>query len=296
MANYVRKIISCVFILVMLVGMLIISNRDPLFDCEISSYDIQQEGMFKRQYVVAEYPIDVYKECWKDDEFYAITDYVVEKLDLEGNYRTIYDSTINLCPVTEEELIKENPYRSHRYLEMTLQPLVDIYGDGEYRILEVGVNTVNFSRDIVVFNNYYVISGEHLRNKDTFKEVFPITKDELQNLEIINGQANFDLTPEEKEEFIDIILNMNLASINKSYHNYLIMCLANGSINYGDNYRFRLNIPHEENCYIYSMTGKDLEGNAYQAVFISGDSAICLDSEETILYKLDAIKKKGMLK
>ncbi len=296
MANSVRKIISCGLIIIMLVGMFVLSKRDPLLECEISPYDIQQDGVYKRRYVVAEYPIDVRMECWKEDAFYMITDYVVEKMDSEGNYRTIYDSSRNLCPVTEEELVKENPYRNFRYLEMTLQPLVDIYGDGEYRVLELGINTVDFSKDIVVDNNYYVVSGEHLKNKDTFKEVFPITREDLQNLEIINGQANFVLTPEEKDEFIDIILNMNFASINKSYHNYLIMCLANGSISYGSNYRFQLNIPGEENCYIYNMTGKDLEGNAYQAVFISGDTAICLDSEEIILYKLDAIKQKGALK
>ena len=88
---------------------------------------------------------------------------------------------------------------------------------------------------------------------------------------------------------------MKFASVNRAYRNQLIMALA-GGVNYGNNYRFRLNIPEKEECYIYSMTGKDLDGNAYQAVFVCGETAICLDSEETILYMLDALKQKGSLK
>lgn len=295
MANEVKKFISCGVLLIVLVGMVILSKRDPLLEYEISPYETEVEYWLNRQYyVVAEYPVKVNHVYWDEGDLIIVVDYVVEKQDSDGNYRTVYDSARNICPVGEE-LIEVTDLDYSIYDEITLQPLVEIYGEGRYRVLQLGRNTVTSEQKIIA-HTYYMLSGTHLENKDTFKDVFPITAEDLQNLEIINGEANFALTEEEKEEFIDIILNMKFASVNKTYHNYLIMCLANGSISYGNNYRFRLNIPGEESCYIYSMTGKDLDGNAYQAVFVCGDTAICLDSEETILYKLDALKKKGALK
>lgn len=275
--------------------MIILSKRDPLLDCEISSYENVVEYWFHRQhYAVAEYPIKVNHVYWIEEDLITVVGIVVEKQDSDGNYRTIYDSTKNISPVSEE-LMEVTDLEYSIYQELTLQPLVEIYGDGKYRVLQLGRNTVTSEQKIIA-HTYYMLSGEHLENKDTFKDVFPITAEDLQNLEIRNGEANFALTEEEKNEFIDIILNMRFASVNKTYHNYLIMALASGNINYGNNYRFCLNLPGEENCYIYSMTGKDLDGNAYQAVFVCGDTAICLDSEETILYKLDALKQKGALK
>ncbi len=293
MINRSQRVVSCVIMLVAVVGMLFVSKREPLMDCEISSYDIRQYWQHRQTFVLADCPINMNHIYWEDDALVITADYVVEKLDEDGNYRTVYDSSGKLLPVTEEVVdVKDKIYSI--YHEVILQPLVDIYGDGEYRILQFARNTTNGALQIIA-RKYYLLSGEHVEKKDTFKDVLPITAVDLQNLEIINGEANFVLTEEEKDEFIDIILNMKFASVNRTYHNQLIMALA-GGVNYGNNYRLRLNLPEKDNCYIYSMTGKDLDGNAYQAVFVCGETAICFDSEETILYKLDALKKKGVLK
>ena len=293
MTNRVSKIVSCVCIMIITAGLLIISRRNPLMECEISPYDIQQYWQHRQTFVLADYPIKINHIYWEEDDPFITMDFVVEKLDKDGSYRTVYDSSRKILPVTEELVdVKDKSYSI--YHEVTLQPLVDIYGDGEYRVLQLARNTTNGELQIIA-RKYYLLSGEHVEKKDTFRDVFPITAEDLQNLEIVNGEANFALTEEEKDEFIDIILNMKFASVNKTYHNQLLVALA-GGVSYGNNYRFRLNIPGKEDCYIYSMTGKDLDGNAYQAVFVCGETAICLDSEETILYMLDALKQKGALK
>lgn len=296
MENKMKKMVSCG---AMFVGVLLLffigNSKDPLMDCPVSSYEPENyEYWASRQYyVIASYPISIFPYFSMDDDSYMVMDYTVEKLDEEGYFRTVYDSATGLNPLSQE-LVVEPDYTSQLYVEITLQPLVDIYGDGEYRLLMQGRNTTNGDFKIAS-RSYYVVSGEHLTRKDTFSEVFPITAEDLRNLEIVNGQANFDLTQEEKDAFIDFILNTKLASVNENQRRSIVMALA-GGINYGRNYTLRLNIPDGESSYIYSMTGKDLDGNTYQAVFVSGDTAVCLDSEETLLYMLDEIKQKGALK
>ena len=293
MTDRFKRIMSCAVLLLGAMLLTLVGMRNPLEDCPISTYESPEYWQHRQHFVLADFPININHIYWEDCNSFIVMDYVVEKLDADGNYRTVYDSSQKIFPVVEELVVEKDKIYTI-YHEVTLQPLVDIYGDGEYRVLQLTRNTANGEQRIIA-RRYYLLSGEYVAEKAVFAEVFPITREDLQNLEIVNGEANFALTEEEKEEFIDIILNMRFASVNKTYHNLLIMALA-GDVNYGSNYRFRLNIPGKEECYIYSMTGKDLDGNAYQAVFVCGDTAICLDSEETILYKLDALKQKGALK
>lgn len=287
MKNNWKKLMICAFLVIALVIVLFL-NQSPLKQCKMSPYKVEDYGYNKQKYIIASYPLSVYDRYWSDTSAIMVLDYAVEKKDGLGNYRTVYDSSRDIIPI-EEALVVENPYSIREKMEMTLQPLVDIYGEGEYRILHLGRSMSDGSEDILA-RQYYVISGEHLTNKDNFSEVFGITKKDLENLEIRNGQVTYDLTEKEREEFIDLILNLKLASVNKKTYNDVVMCLA-GAPDYGYNYRFVLNLPEEES-YIYSMTGKDLDGNSYQAVFVCGSTAVCLDSEENLLYMLDALKQK----
>lgn len=293
MTDRFKRMMSCVVLFFGVIVLTLVGVRNPLEDCTVSPYETSEYWQHRQYFVLVDYPIKINCIYWDDNDPYITMDYVVEKQDTNGAYRTIYDSSRKIFPVAEELVVEKDKVYTI-YHEVTLQPLVDLYGEGEYRVLQLARNTTN-GEQMIIARKYYLLSGKHVTEKALFQEVFPITREDLQNMEILNGEANFALTDEEKDEFIDIILNMTFASVNKTYHNQIIMALA-GGVNYGNNYRFRLNIPGEESSYIYSMTGKDLEGNAYQAVFVCGETAICLDSEENILYKLDALKQKGNLK
>ncbi len=280
----------CIFgiILVIAAGIIgvVLYYKNPLSFCIISPYEVENYQTYGQYYVVASYPIDVRGEGIVD----SITDYVVEKKDDKGRYRTVYDSTKGIVPI-KEELVVANPYSHTIYLDMTLQPLVDIYGDGEYRILQLGKN-VTTKESTMIAKEYYVVSGEHLTNQDTFGEVFQITKEELQNIEIHNQKITFQLTEEEKEKFIDLILNMRLTSIRIENYNNLVLALRAGNMNYLGDYTIILNLPNGTQTCIYSKTGKDLNGNTYQAIFSSKETMVCLDSDEKLLPLLDALKQK----
>lgn len=260
--------------------------KNPLTFCIISPYEVEEYQTYGQYYVVASYPIDVRGI----GNVHEITDYVVEKKDDKGRYRTVYDSVKGIIPI-KDELVIANPYSHTIYLDMILQPLVDIYGDGEYRVLQLGENTVT-NEPVMSAKEYYVVSGEHLTNQDTFGEVFQITKEDLQNIEIYNQKITFDLTKEEKEKFIDLILNMRLTSIRIENYNNLVLAMRAGNMNYLGDYSIILNLPNGKETCIYSKTGKDLNGNTYQAIFSSKETLVCLECDEKLLPLLDALKQK----
>lgn len=287
MKHYIRKSVACLILILGLTGIILV-NRTPfsLEDCPISPYEIKEYLASGQYYIVASYPIDVHG----DEIDFGITDYVVEKKDANGNYRTVYDSSRCIIPINEA-LVTNKSYSHSIYLDMTLQPLVDIYGDGEYRVLQLGKDEFT-DESIMIAKEYFVVSGEHLTNKDTFGEVFQITKEDLQNIEIHNQKITFDLTEEEKEKFINIILNMRLASMRTESYNLLVLALRAGNVSYIGDYTIVLNLPNGTNTCIYSKTGKDLDGNSYQAIFSSKETMVCLDCDEKLLPLLDALKQK----
>lgn len=258
---------------------------NPLSFCTISPYDVENYQTYGQYYVVASYPIEV-----RDNINFFIKDYVVEKKDDSGRYRTVYDSIKGIHPI-EEELVVRNPYSQSPFLDMTLQPLVDIYGNGEYRVLQFGKDETE-EEPFMIAKEYYVVSGEHLANKDNFAEVFQITKEDLQNIEIYNLNHKFDLTEEEKNTFINLILNMRTVSIRTENYNILVLALRTDSLNMLGDYTIVLNLPNGKQTCIYSKTGKDLDGNAYQAIFSSKETLVCLDCDEKLLPMLDALKQK----
>lgn len=284
-----KKMCCCFFAgLALVFGLIgiILYIKNPLSFCIISPYEVKEYQTYGQYYVVASYPIDVRGI----GNGHAITDYVVEKKDDKGRYRTVYDSTKGIIPI-KEELVVANPYSHTIYLDMTLQPLVDIYGDGEYRVLQLGEDEFT-DESIMIAKEYFVVSGEHLTNQDTFGEVFQITKEDLQNVEIHNQKITFALTEEEKNQFIDLILNMRMVSIRTENYNNLVLAIRSGTMNYLGDYSIILNLPNGTETCIYSKTGKDLDGNAYQAIFSSKETLVCLDSDEKLLPLLDALKQK----
>ncbi len=287
MKHHIKKIVACLILILGLTG-IILFNRNPfsLKDCPISPYEIKEYLTSGQYYIVASYPIDVHG----DEISLGITDYVVEKKDKNGNYRTVYDSSRWIIPINEA-LVTKNPYSHYIYLDMTLQPLVDIYGDGEYRVIQIGKEKQTMEQ-VVIAKEYYVVSGKHLSSQDNFCEVFQIMEEDLQNLEIHNQNIAFDLTEEEKEAFIDLILSMRLSSIRTENYNNLVLAIRTGSMNYLGDYTIILNLPNGTETCIYSKTGKDLEGNTYQAIFSSKETLVCLDCDEKLLPLLDALKQK----
>ena len=82
----------------------------------------------------------------------------------------------------------------------------------------------------MIAKEYYVVSGEHLINHDNFAEVFQITEEDLQNIEIYNLNHKFDLTEEEKSTFINLILNMRTVSIRTENYNTLVLALLSDAL------------------------------------------------------------------
>lgn len=283
-----KKMWCCFVGLALVAGLIVVIlyYKNPLSFCVVTPYEVEEYQNYGQYYVVASYPIDVRGV----GNVHAITDYIVEKKDEKGRYRTVYDFTKGIIPI-KEELVVANPYSHTIYLDMTLQPLVDIYGDGEYRVIQLGKDVIT-DEQVMSAKEYYVVSGEHLTNQDTFGEVFQITKDDLQNIEIHNLSVTFDLTEEEKNKFIDLILNMRMVSTRTENYNNLVLALRAGTMNYLGDYSIILNLPNETQTCIYSKTGKDLNGNAYQAIFSSKETLVCLDCDEKLLPLLDALKQK----
>lgn len=284
-------ILCCVVLLSILgVMMLVFSKRakDALDNCSYSIYDIE-ENFSRQYYVVASYSVDVYEQMIHEDTIIPVNGYVVEKKDKDGKYRTVYDSVQGLTPTTQE-LVSKSPYNNTIYKDMNLQPLVDVYGEGEYRVINVGNSTSE--NEALLAHEYYVVSGKHLENNDSFMDTFLFDENDLKALSIRNGQVTYELTEAEKDKFIEYILNMKCVAVNEKQRSYIIACMKGDGYEFGWNYHINLNLPEHNNCYIYNMTGKDLDGNTYQAVFRSGDTLVCLDSEENLLIMLDALKQK----
>ncbi len=266
-----------------------VENKDVLENCTYSKYDVETHysGQY---YVVASYPVLVQERIVDLETDCMVTDYVVEKKDGDGKYRTVYDTAHHILPV-EQEIVTKNPYDHYSaYKELDLQPIVDMYGDGEYRVISMGKGKKN-AKPYFIPHEYFVVSGEHLERKDTFGETFQIEEADLQNLHINNNGTIYDMTREEQKQFIDFILNMECVALNEQKYRDVFRCISNSPVA-GAYYLIALNMEGHESCYIYHMTGKDLDGNTYQAVFRSGDTLVCLDSEENLLIMLDALKQK----
>ncbi len=284
-------VLCCVLLIGSLGIMLLVHSQgesDPLEKCAYSTYDVE-ENFSRQYYVVASYPIDVYEHMFFEGDF-QVVGYIVDKKDKNDEYRTVYDSEEGITPTTQD-LVSKNPYSNTIYLDMILQPLVDIYGDGVYRVINVG-NSMSSEEELLLAHEYYVVSGEHLEKNDSFKDTFLIEEKDLKELSVRNGQVTYELTETERKEFIDFILNTKCVAVNEQQRSYIIACLKGDGYDFGWNYRINLNLPGHENCYIYNMTGKDLDGNAYQAIFVSGETAVCLNSEDNLLLMLDALKQK----
>ena len=294
MKKYWKILIMCCVVLVGSISVIMFVNSagdaDPLENCPYSTYEVE-ENFSRQYYVVASYSIDVNEHIWNEDERVPVLGYVVEKKDKNSRYRTVYDTVQGLTSTTQE-LVSKSPYNNTIYRDMNLQPLVDLYGDGEYRVINVGKGTSD-EEEVLLIHEYYVVSGEHLENNDSFKDTFLFDEKDLKDLSIRNGQVTYELTEAEKDVFIDFILNMKCVAVNEQQRSYIIACLKGDGYDFGWNYRINLNLPEHEECYIYNMTGKDLDGNSYQAVFVSGETALCLDSEENLLVMLDALKQKN---
>lgn len=284
MKKYCLCFLAGIAVILGIVGV-IFYYKNPLSFCTISPYEVENYQTYGQYYVVASYPIEV-----RDNINYFIKDYVVEKKDDQGKYRTVYDSIKRINPI-EEELVVRNPYNQATFFDMTLQPLVDIYGNGEYRVLQFGKDETE-TEPFMIAKEYYVVSGEHLIKHDNFAEVFQITEEDLQNIEIYNLNHKFDLTEEEKSTFINLILNMRTVSIRTENYNTLVLALRIDSLNMLGDYTILLNLPNGKPTCIYSKTGKDLDGNAYQAIFSSKETLVCLDCDEKLLPMLDALKQK----
>lgn len=290
--HWKRLVLGCLLLAGCLGIMMLVrswENAEPLERYEYSTYETQAN--FSRQYyVVASYPLKVSEVFFHEDRVIA-AEYVVEKKDKDGRYRTIYDSIQGITPI-EQELVNKNPYSNTVYTDMTLQPLVDIFGDGEYRVITVDNDTGTEGQRLVT-HEYYVVSGEHLTNNDTFRDTFLLKEEDLEGLAVRNGAVTYELTEAERDEFITFILNMRCVAVNEQKYSDIICALRGDTLlETGWHYSICLNIPEHEECYIYNMTGKDLDGNAYQAVFVSGDTAVCLNSEDNLLVLLDALKQK----
>lgn len=284
-------ILCCVVLLSILGAMMLVfspKTKDALDNCSYSIYDVE-ESFSRQYYVIASYPIKVNELVWNEHESVSVEGYVVEKKDKEGKYRVVYDTIQKIVPTTQE-LISKSPYNNTAYKDMILQPLVDIYGEGEYRVINLGKSISG--KELLFAHEYYVISGKHLEYNDSFGNTFLFGEKELKDLSIQNGQVTYELTESEREAFIEFILNMKCVAVNEKQRSYIIACMKGDGYDFGWNYHINLNLPEHSNCYIYNMTGKDLDGNTYQAVFRSGDTLVCLDSEENLLIMLDALKQK----
>ncbi len=284
MKKYWLCILAGIAVMLGIVGT-ILYIKNPILFCGISSYEVENYQTYGQYYVVASYPIEV-----RDNINFFIKDYVVEKKDNKGRYRTVYDSTKGIDPINEELVVK-NPYSHSLFLDMTLQPLIDIYGDGEYRVLQLGTDEAE-KEPFMLAKEYFVVSGEHLTNQDNFAETFQITAEDLQNIEIYNLDHKFDLTEEEKNTFINLILNMRTVSLRTENYTMLVLALRTDSLNMLGDYTIVLNLPNGRQTCIYSKTGKDLEGNSYQAIFSSKETLVCLECDEKLLPMLDTLKQK----